>query len=207
MGRKEPQTNTKNRRTVKSRSSQTVDAHEKKRNFVTEAELDQLVDATRYTRYRWRNAAMLLVMFRHGLRVSELCGLRLRDVDLTSARVWIDRRKGSLSTEQPLEADELRAIKRYLKERSDSRLPWLFLTERSEQFTRFGFNYLLRTLGERAGLGFSVNPHMLRHGCGYALANRGYDTRLIQDYLGHRDPKHTAKYTRTASERFEGLWR
>jgi type 1 fimbriae regulatory protein FimB len=64
----------------------------------------------------------------------------------------------------------------------------------------------VRVTGERAGVGFHVHPHMLRHGCGYALANRGYDLRVIQDYLGHRDPKHTTRYTRTAANRFEGLW-
>ncbi len=148
---------------------------------------------------------MLLLMFRHGLRASEICALRMKDLDLRNARVWVERQKGSLSTEQPLEADEHRALKRYLKERT-SRLPWVFLSERKEQLTRHGVKYLVRVAGERAKLGFHIHPHMLRHGCGYALANRGYDTRLIQDYLGHRDPKHTAKYTRTASERFEGLW-
>jgi type 1 fimbriae regulatory protein FimB len=102
--------------------------------------------------------------------------------------------------------DELRSLKRYLKERANSSLPWLFITERGEQFTRFGINYLLRAISGRSALPFHVHPHMLRHGCGYALANRGRDTRLIQDYLGHRDIKHTARYTRTASVRFESVW-
>jgi len=75
-----------------------------------------------------------------------------------------------------------------------------------DQFTRSAINYLVGITGVRAGLTFHVHPHMLRHGCGYALANRGYDLRLIQDYLGHRDPKHTTRYTRTAAHRFEGVW-
>ena len=103
----------------------------------------------------------------------------------------------------PLRGDELRILKRYLEERAKSALPWAFITERGEQFTRFGVNYLLRAISVRSSLSFHANPHMLRHGCGYALANRGRDTRLIQDYLGHRDIKHTARYTRTASVRFE----
>jgi site-specific recombinase XerD len=85
-------------------------------------------------------------------------------------------------------------------------LSWLFLNERGDPFTRSSINYLVEVSGQRAGLVFHVYPHMLRHGCGYALANRGYDLRLIQDYLGHRDPKHTTRYTRTAAGRFEGLW-
>ena len=66
-------------------------------------------------------------------------------------------------------------------------------------------NYIIATTAERAGLA-KVHPHMLRHSCGFSLANRGYDLRLIQDYLGHRDPKHTAHYTRVAAKRFDGLW-
>ncbi len=187
-------------------SAAPVDAHERLRDYLTEAEFLVLLQGTRYSRYYWRNAAMLMLTFYHGLRVSELCNLRRQDVDLHHGRIWIARLKGSLSTEQPLLPEELRSLKRYLKQRSDSQLPWLFLTERGDQFTRFSINYLVGITGERAGLAFHVHPHMLRHGCGYALANRGYDLRLIQDYLGHRDPKHTTRYTRTAAHRFAGLW-
>jgi type 1 fimbriae regulatory protein FimB len=183
-----------------------VDAHERARDYVTEEEFQALVESTKRSRYHWRDAAMLMLTFYHGLRASEICNLRLKDVDLKHGRIWVARLKGSLSTEQPLLSPEQRAIKRYLKQRSNSQLPWLFLTERGDQMTRFAFNYLVRTAGERTDLGFSVYPHMLRHGCGYALANRGYDLHVIQDYLGHRDPKHTTRYTRTSARRFEGLW-
>lgn len=195
------------RRNVKSHSEPVpVDAHERTRDYVTEEEFLGLVEATRQSRHRWRDAAMLMLTFYHGLRASELCHLQRKDVDLKHGRLWVARIKGSLSTEQPLLPEELRVLKRYLKERSNAQLSWLFLTERGEPFTRFAINYLVRTAGERAGLALSVHPHMLRHGCGHALANRGYDLRLIQDYLGHRDPKHTTRYTRIAASRFEGLW-
>jgi type 1 fimbriae regulatory protein FimB len=183
-----------------------VDAHERIRDYLTVDEFRALVKSTKRSRYRWRNTAMLLLLFYHGLRASEVCHLRRQDVDLQHGRIWIRRVKGSLSTEQPLLAEELRALKRYLPQRGPSQLPWLFLTERGEQCTRFMINYLVRTAGKRAGLPLPVHPHMLRHGCGHALANRGYDLRLIQDYLGHRDPKHTTRYTRTAAHRFEDLW-
>jgi type 1 fimbriae regulatory protein FimB len=183
-----------------------VDTHERARDYLSEAEFRVLLQGTRHSRYRWRNTAMLMLTFYHGLRVSELCHLKRQDVDLTYGRLWIARLKGSLSTEQPLLTEERRTLTRYLTQRGDSPLPWLFLTERGDQFTRFTINYLVRITSERAGLAFRVHPHMLRHGCGYALANRGYDLRLIQDYLGHRDPKHTTRYTRTAANRFEGLW-
>ncbi len=111
----------------------------------------------------------------------------------------------SKSVEQPIAGDELRAIKRCLGSRSDA-LPWLFISERSQSLTRQSVNYLIAAAAARAGLP-SIRPHMLRHSCGYYLANKGYDLRLIQDYLGYRGPKHTVHHTRTAANRFEGLWR
>lgn len=87
-----------------------------------------------------------------------------------------------------------------------AQLPWLCLNERGDQFTRSAINDLVGMTGVRAGLTLHIHPHMLRHGCGYALANRGYDLRVIQDSLGHRDPTHTTRYPRTAAHRFEGLW-
>ena len=73
--------------------------------------------------------------------------------------------------------------------------------------TRQAFNYICEEVGKRAKLPPKVHPHMLRHSCGFALANKGRDTRLIQDYLGHRNITHTQIYTRTAAIRFEDLWR
>jgi type 1 fimbriae regulatory protein FimB len=158
-----------------------VAAHERLRDYLTEAALLVLLQGTRHARYPWRNAAMLMLTCYHGLRVSELCHLRRQDVDLHHGRIWIARRKGSLSTEQPRLTEELRSLKRDLKQRSDSQLPWLFLTERGDQFTRFSINDLVGITGERAGLALHVHPHLLRHGCGYALAHRGDELRLIQD--------------------------
>ena len=106
----------------------------------------------------------------------------------------------------PWIGDELRTIKRYLAIRKSS-LPWLFVSERGAQLSRQGIAYLIREAGKRAKLGH-VWPHMLRHSCGYHLANLSQvpDLRLIQDYLGHKNIKNTARYTRTSARRFEGLW-
>ncbi len=186
-------------------ASEAVDLHEKPKNFLTEAEVERFLQAAKSGRHGIRDHLMMLLMYRHGLRETELCRLTVSALDLETARIWIDRLKGSLSTHHPIDGDELRAIRRYLRIRA-SRLPWLFVTERGGQFTRQGIYYLVRRISERADLG-RVHPHMLRHACGYALANKGHDLRTIQDYLGHRDPKHTAIYTRTAAKRFENLWR
>jgi type 1 fimbriae regulatory protein FimB len=195
------------RRTVKSSdrtSSVTTDARERaKKDYLTEPEIQRLLDAAKRSRHGGRDHLIVLLMFRHGLRVSELVGLRRDDVDLAQSRLWVSRLKGGLSVEQPIAGDELRAIKRYLVVRKD-KLPWLLVSERGTQLVRQAVNYVLKEAGRRAKL--EVHPHMLRHSCGYALANRGQDLRLIQDYLGHRDPRHTVHYTRVNGRRFEGLW-
>jgi site-specific recombinase XerD len=190
---------------VKSDHGQSINAHERAKDFLTPAEMDRLLVALKHGRHGARDHLLGLMIYRHGLRVSEAINLRRDDVDLDQARLWVRRLKNGLSVEQPVAGDELRAIKRYLAARTDA-LPWLFLSERSQPLTRQSVNYILATAALRAGLP-AVRPHMLRHSCGYYLANRGYDLRLIQDYLGHRDPKHTVHYTRTAASRFEGLWR
>jgi type 1 fimbriae regulatory protein FimB len=190
---------------VKSHSGPVTDAHERRRDFLGEAEVAALLDGAKAGRHGVRDHLILLTMYRHGLRVSEAVGLRRDEVDLDRARLWVRRLKNGLSVEQPIAGDELRALRRYLATRKDA-LPWLFLSERGQPLTRQSVNYLITAAAIRAGVA-PVHPHMLRHSCGFALAGRGHDLRLIQDYLGHRDPKHTVHYTRIAGSRFEGIWR
>ncbi len=191
----------------KTRAKDTVDRRGK--DFLTDTEMQRFLDAARLGRHGVRDYLLMLMTYRHGLRVSELVDLRLRDLDLDTGRLYVRRKKGSLSTHQPLEGDELRALRAWLRERDqrrDARSSYLFLSERGPM-TRQAMNYLVTQCGQRAKLRFHVHPHMLRHSTGYYLANRGYDTRLIQDYLGHKNIMHTVRYTRTAAIRFEGLWR
>ena len=186
---------------------QTVDSRDK--DFLTEAEIKIFLEAARQTRHGIRDYLLMLMTYRHGLRVSELVDIRLKDIDLETGRLYVRRKKGSLSTHQPIEGDELRAMRAWLREReqrSDARSPYLFLSERGPM-TRQAINYLAEQIGQRAKLRFHVHPHMLWHSTGYYLANRGYDTRLVQDYLGHKNIAHTVRYTRTAAARFEELWR
>lgn len=193
-----------NRRNVKSKQAKTSDAHERPKDFLNEPEMDLLLKGAKQGRHGIRDHLILLMMYRHGLRVSEAINIKLSDLNLKQSRIWINRLKNGLSVEQPIDGIELRAIKRYLSIRKDS-LPWLFISERNQPLTRQSVNYIIKSAGERAAV-CPVNPHMLRHSCGYYLANKGYDLRLIQDYLGHRDPKHTVHYTRIAGKRFEGIW-
>ena len=184
----------------------TVDT--RKKNFLTEGEIESFLKAARKGRHGIRNFAMLLLAYRHGLRVSELVNMRIADVDLDTGRLFVRRCKSSLSTNQPMEGDEIRALRAWLRQRINApccNSPLLFLSERGPM-TRQAVNNLVNVIGQRAGIAVRVHPHMLRHSCGFTLANKGCDTRLIQDYLGHRNIRHTQLYTRTAAVRFEGLW-
>ena len=147
-------------------------------------------------------------MFRHGLRVSEACGMRLSQIDLDGRVLHVARLKRGLSTTHPLRPDELRIIKTWLQKRKEMAADSdaLFLSERRKPLDRRTVWALLRNYGKMAGLELEVHPHMLRHACGFALADQGADTRLIQDYLGHRSIQHTVLYTAANPARFGKLW-
>jgi type 1 fimbriae regulatory protein FimB len=152
---------------------------------------------------------MLLLMFRHGLRVSEACRMKLDRVDTESRVLHVARLKGGLSTTQPLRSDELRVIGVWLKERARMKPTGktFFVSEQRTPLHRSTVNLALRKYSAAASLPLLAHPHMLRHACGFALADQDADTRLIQDYLGHRNIKHTVKYTATNPARFEKFWR
>ena len=135
---------------------------------------------------------------------AQACRLRVDQVDLEAARVWVDRVKGGQSTHQPLTGDEVRMIRAYLRERKFD-TPWLFAGERGDQLSRHAVQYIVRQAATRARL--SAHPHTLRHSCGYYLADRGTDFRTMQDYMGHKNPRHTAHYTRISGRKFVGLFK
>jgi type 1 fimbriae regulatory protein FimB len=187
----------------------TLDKMMSDRKHLVSAEVDKLIAVTKGTRNEARDRCLLLLMFRHGLRVSEACGLKLSQVDIESRVLHVKRLKAGLSTTHPLRADEIRAIKAWLADRArmKPKTDALFISERRRPLSRKTAWLAIRSYGERAELPVDAHPHMLRHACGFALADQGADTRLIQDYLGHRNIQHTVRYTATNPARFERLWR
>ena len=174
------------------------------REHLTEHEIDKLVEATRGNRWGQRDTTMILIAFRHGLRASELCGLQWSDVEFETGTLHLRRTKGGTTATHPLLGDELRAL-RSLKR--DAKSPFIFVSERGAPFTVSGFAKLVERAGIEAKLPFKTHPHMLRHATGYALANRGVDTRSLQAYLGHRSIQSTVRYTELAPGRFKNIWR
>jgi type 1 fimbriae regulatory protein FimB/type 1 fimbriae regulatory protein FimE len=106
----------------------------------------------------------------------------------------------------PIVGDELRALRRLQREQ-EPRSPFVFTSERGAPFTTAGFARMVERAGRAAGLPFKAHPHMLRHACGFALANEGHDTRALQAYLGHKNIQHTVRYTELSSTRFKNFWR
>jgi hypothetical protein len=156
-------------------------------------------------RYGHRDATMILIAFRHGLRAFELCDLQWHQVELAAGRLHVRRVKSGTPSVHPLQGDELRALRRLQRGQPPS--SHVFATERGGPMTPKGFNTLMRRIGERARMPFPVHPHMLRHACGYALANAGHDTRALQAYLGHKNIQHTVRYSELAPDRFTDFWR
>lgn len=168
-------------------------------------EVDRLIAAAgRLGRHRHRDATLILLAYRHALRVSELVALRWDQVDLKQGLLHINRQKNGVPSTHPLRGPELRALRRLQREYPET--PYLFVTERKGPLTTATVRKLLARAGEAAELGFPVHPHMLRHACGYKLANDGQDTRAIQHYMGHRNIQHTVRYTELAPDRFKNFW-
>lgn len=176
------------------------------REYLTDAECEQLGEAAKANRWGHRDAAMILIAYRHGLRAIELVDLRWDQIDFTHATLAVRRaKKGSPST-HPLRGDELRALRRLARDQ-EPKSPFVFTSERGAPFTTAGFAKMVERAGEAAGLGFKAHPHMLRHACGFALANKGHDTRALQAYLGHKNIQHTVRYTELSPDRFKDFWR
>jgi integrase len=171
------------------------------RQWLTEAEVETIIKACDSERDR----LMVLMCYRHGLRVSELIGLTWRQVDFEAGRLQVRRLKGSEDSVHTLSGREVRGL-RSLRRRQPVGTRWCFMTSRGGPMTRNGFFKLLSKAGARAGID-DVHPHLLRHGCGFKLVNDGMDTLSLAAYLGHANVQNTKRYARMDAARFDTIWR
>ena len=173
---------------------------------MTPEEIERLLKASGSCgRHGHRDRALILIAYRHGLRVGELVNLRWDQVDLKAGLLHVARLKNGIASTHPIRGPELRALRELRRQYPDS--PYVFVTERGGPLTPATFRKLVARAGELARLPFPIHPHMLRHSTGYKLANDGQDTRAIQHYLGHRNITHTVRYTELSPERFKGFWK
>ena len=199
---------------VKSRPSQTPEngkvpparrpnAELRSREYLTGSEVESLMQAASRTgRHGHRDRTLILIAYRHGLRVSELVALRWDQVDLTAGLLHVNRAKNGTPSTHPLRGPELRALRKLPRP-----TPYVFSSERGSPLTPSSVRKIVARAGSLAGIACPVHPHMLRHACGFKLANDGQDTRAIQHYLGHKNISHTVKYTELSPDRFQTFWR
>jgi type 1 fimbriae regulatory protein FimB/type 1 fimbriae regulatory protein FimE len=176
------------------------------REHLTEAEVERLVAAAKGNRWGHRDATMIVATYRHGLRASELVDLRWEQIDFGTATLHVRRVKRGTPSTHPILGEELRALRRLQREQ-EHKSPFVFTSERGAPFSTAGFARMVERAGTEAKLGLKAHPHMLRHACGYALANKGHDTRALQAYLGHRNIQHTVRYTELSPTRFKDFRR
>jgi type 1 fimbriae regulatory protein FimE len=175
------------------------------REYLTEREVEKLIDAASENRWGHRDATAILIAYRHGLRSSELVTLRWDDFDLNAGKLHVRRSKDGQVGVHPVGGRELRALRRLKRESSQG--VYVFVSERLAPLSVAGYQRMVARAGEAAGFPFLVHSHMLRHSCGYKLANDGQDTRAIQHYLGHKSINSTVRYTALAPDRFKGFWK
>lgn len=179
------------------------------REHLTESEVDKLLAALKQNRHGHRDWLIGLLIYRHGLRVSEACDLRWDDIDLSKRTIIVRRLKGSTDSSHYLERDELAGLKRLQREQHAAgvKAAYVFVNERGQPFGRMGIARMIERAGEAAKLPFPVHVHMLRHSTGYALAGKGMDTRRLQHFLGHASITNTVRYTAMSPEPFKDVWR
>ena len=185
------------KRTVKNKGRRS-NRELRTREHLTPTEVERLIEAAKANRQGHRDATMILLAFRHGLRASELVDLRWDQVDFNQAVLHVRRVKNGTPATHPLTGRQLRALRKLQREAPES--PFVFVSERGAPFSVSGFRRMIERATEAAGLEIKAHPHMLRHACGYALANQGTDTRTLQAYLGHRNISNTVRYTELGTE-------
>jgi type 1 fimbriae regulatory protein FimB/type 1 fimbriae regulatory protein FimE len=190
---------------VKTPPKKPTNAERRSREYLTAHEVDQVIAAARQMgRHSSRDTALILLMYRHGLRVAEAVSLRWDAVHLQTGLLHVHRIKNGEPSVHPLRGPELRALRQLRRDYPDT--PYLFVSERGGPLTDRAVRHIVLRAGEIADLSFPIHPHMLRHACGFYLANKGIDTRAIQHYLGHRNIQYTVRYTALTPHRFTDFW-
>lgn len=175
------------------------------RKHLTRDEVMQAMKAARQgKRNGERDALMIRLAFEHGLRASELVGLKWQAFDFKGQEVAIQRAKGSVSGTHPLQGETLRALRRYHRAQGKPMVGALFNSERGAPLSVDGFRRLFGRITVKA-LGVQWHPHALRHACGVHLINSGYDIRTVQAYMGHANIQNTVLYTALSGRQFEHL--
>lgn len=176
------------------------------REYLTPDEVSDLIKAAASIgRYRLRDKSLILVSYRHALRVSELVALRWDQVDFTNKLLHVNRIKRGTPSLHPLQDEVIEALRAISEEQPSN--PYIFISNRGSHLSASTVRKIIARAGMIAGIPFRVHPHMLRHACGFYLANKGFDTRAIQHYMGHRNIQHTVRYTELTSERFKDFWK
>jgi integrase len=174
------------------------------REHLTTGEVEQLIEVAGSNRQGFRDALMILLAFRHGLRAAEVCDLRWEQIEFATATLHVRRIKHGTPATHLLTGREMRALRRH--QRESGRSAFVFVSERGAPLSAPGFSRMVERAGRAAKLGIKVHAHMLRHACGYALANAGHDTPALQAYLGHRNIQNTTRCTALAQDRFAKFW-
>jgi integrase len=196
---------TENGTVAPKRVKRSTNAEVRSREYLTRDEVEALIKAAGHNRNPHRDATLVLVMSRHGLRVQELCDLRWEQVDFGAAHMHVRRvKKGSPAT-HPIPGRELRWLRRLQREQKPKSV-FVFTSERQSPFSSRAIHKLVAQLGVKAKLPFKIHPHMCRHFAGFKLANDGVPTRTIQSYLGHKNIQHTVRYTELSDKPFKNLW-
>ena len=177
----------------------------REREYLRLSEVKAMIDAAKKVgRHGVRDSAIILLMFRHGLRTAELVALKWVQIDLVGGYIGVNRVKNGHDTIHPLRSPELRALRQIQRDYPETQ--YVFVSERKAPLSTRSIRQIIARAGELAGIAFPVHPHQLRHACGYYLAAQGHDTRAIQDYLGHKNIHHTVRYTQMSPQRFENFW-
>lgn len=176
------------------------------REYLLESEVDTVISAAKKSRHGLRDSTLILLSYRHGLRVSEAINLKWEDLDLALGSLHVKRLKKGKSGRHPLKKVEVIALNK-LKKLATKESKHIFISQMGLPLSDRTCEKIIEKAGIIAGLPFPIHPHMLRHSCGYYLANLGIDTRAIAEYLGHTSLNNAYRYTAIAPSRFNDFWK